>query len=103
MTNKRPPVNEPLVMLWWDDSSGHDHAWQSVDDAREPPVTLCATIGWIVREDGHSLTVVQSVAFTTDFNMNSVGNPLTIPQSAVVGRQRVNVPSARKTRSRRKR
>lgn len=88
-----PAVRERAVMIWWDDSSGIDEAWQSVERARESQPTLCASLGLVVREDTHSITIIQSVAFTRDFEMDSVGNPLTIPRSAIVAIRRVKLPA----------
>ena len=65
-----------MFLIEWSDSCA-EHGWQSENDVSNVPAT-CWTVGFIVRDGLHGLTVAPTVS-----NQGLTLDPLTIPKGCI--------------------
>lgn len=78
-----------VVYVRWVDSTSRS-GWQRLEGFREDAL-LCATIGFLVREDDETISIAHSLAFHDGEGQipDGANNIITIPKCAILGRWEV--------------
>ncbi len=79
----------PLVIVRWEDSAQPIPRWQHLSELALPDIVECATVGWLIRDDGKVKVVAQSIGgINADDNMQASG-VMAIPARCVISIERL--------------
>jgi hypothetical protein len=74
-----------LVFIEWEDSQGCPQGWQLFQDVSFVPVRI-RSVGWALREDGDSITLVPHVG-RVEGEENQGQGIMTIPKRCIIERR----------------
>ena len=65
--------------------------WTSLKEAKASKVTICITVGWLLRADKEVHIIAGDVNFNDDGTLGDVGNVTTMPSVNVLKIKKVSV------------
>lgn len=74
----------PLVIIRWQDSGQPIPAWQHLSALNPAKAIECATVGWLLRDDGETKVVCQSVGDLQNPANAQASGIMTIPTRCVI-------------------
>ena len=74
----------PLVMIEWEDSAQPIPAWSCLASFEAPGTIRCASVGWLIRDDGQMLAVAPNMGALDDENSVQVSGVIQIPARCVL-------------------
>lgn len=81
-----------LEYIEWEDSYGCSSRWSEIDDAADPGIMICRSVGWVVRESKKLIVIVPHLA-NLDGEENEQGcGDMTIPTASILRRVALPVP-----------
>jgi hypothetical protein len=73
----------PLVMIEWEDSAQPIPAWRFLADFEAPGIILCASVGWMIRDDDQMKALAPNMGALNDENSVQVSGVIQIPTRCV--------------------
>ena len=73
----------PLVVIEWFDHTEGTEGWQ---DKLDTELSVCWSVGWLIKSTEDALTIVPHWAFTPDYKKEQFSSPMVIVKSAVLTR-----------------
>ncbi len=81
------PENPPrLIIIIWEDTAGLDETWNDRQEARDLRPGTMSSVGWIIEDNPHYITITSSAEFDTDL----VGDVNCIPIGCI--QKIINLP-----------
>lgn len=72
----------PLTIIDWEDSASLVGAtWNAIEDIKKSHPIICKSVGWVVVEDKHCVTLVAHISG------DEAGGDLCIPKKSIVKRR----------------
>ena len=84
----------PLVMIEWEDSAQPIPAWSYLASFEAPGIILCASVGWLIRDDDEMKVLAPNMGAINDENSVQVSGVIQIPTRCVLSVTRVQEVSA---------
>jgi hypothetical protein len=84
-------LNAPFVSLHWKDINSNSAIWTSLKEAKASKVTICITVGWLLRADKDVHIIAGDVNFNDDGTLGDVGNVTTMPSVNVLKIKKVSL------------
>lgn len=82
----------PLVMIEWEDSAQPIPSWSYLSSFEASGTILCASVGWLVRDDDQMKALAPNMGGLTDENSVQVSGVIQIPTRCVVNVTRLREP-----------
>lgn len=61
------PENPPrLIIIIWEDTAGLDETWNDRQEARDLKPGTMSSVGWIIEDNPHYITITSSAEFDAD-------------------------------------
>jgi hypothetical protein len=73
----------PLVMIEWEDSAQPIPAWRFLADFEAPGIIVCASVGWMIRDDDQMKALAPNMGALNDENSVQVSGVIQIPTRCV--------------------
>lgn len=83
----------PLVMIEWEDSAQPIPAWSFLASFEAPGIILCASVGWMIRDDDDIKALAPNMGAINDENSVQVSGVIQIPTRCVRQITRLREPS----------
>ena len=83
----------PLVMIEWEDSAQPIPAWSYLASFEAPGTIRCASVGWLICNDGQMLALAPNMGAIDDENSVQVSGVIQIPARCVLKLTRLREPS----------
>ena len=80
-------------MIEWEDSAQPIPAWSYLASFEAPGTIRCASVGWLIRDDGQMLAVAPNMGALDDENSVQVSGVIQIPARCVLKLTRLREPS----------
>ena len=81
------PENPPrLIIIIWEDTAGLDETWNDRQEARDLKPGTMSSVGWIIEDNPHYITITSSAEFDADL----VGDVNCIPIGCI--QKIINLP-----------
>ena len=74
----------PLVMIEWEDSAQPIPAWRFLADFEAPGIIVCASVGWMIRDDDQVKALAPNMGALNDENSVQVSGVIQIPTRCVL-------------------
>lgn len=87
------PTECPLVMIEWEDSAQPIPAWSYLASFNPPGVIRCASVGWLIGDDGQMKALAPNMGAIDDENSVQVSGVIQIPARCVIKQTRLKEPS----------
>jgi hypothetical protein len=73
----------PLVMIEWEDSAQPIPTWSYLASFEAPGIILCASVGWMIRDDDQMKALAPNMGALNDENSVQVSGVIQIPTRCV--------------------
>lgn len=73
----------PLVMIEWEDSAQPIPSWSYLASFEAPGIILCASVGWMIRDDDEMKALAPNLGALKDENSVQVSGVIQIPTRCV--------------------
>lgn len=73
----------PLVMIEWEDSAQPIPAWRFLADFEAPGIIICASVGWMIRDDDQMKALAPNMGALNDENSVQISGVIQIPTRCV--------------------
>lgn len=73
----------PLVMIEWEDSAQPIPSWSYLASIEAPGIILCASVGWLIRDDDEMKALAPNMGAINDENSVQVSGVIQIPTRCV--------------------
>jgi hypothetical protein len=83
-------LNAKFVQVYWKDINSNS-AWLNLKEAKASKVTICITVGWLIRADKDVHIIAGDVNFTDDGTLGDVGNVTTMPTVNILKIRRIKI------------
>ena len=83
----------PLVMIEWEDSAQPIPSWSYLASFEAPGTIRCASVGWLIRDDGQMLAVAPNMGAIDNENSVQISGVIQIPARCVLKLTRLREPS----------
>lgn len=84
---KQPKTAYPLILVKWEDHTA-SAAWETHQEAKDSPVAVFQTVGYLVHEDKKKIVVCQCIELGGD---KLVGNRSTIVKKCILSRHEIDL------------
>lgn len=74
----------PLVMIEWEDSAQPIPSWSYLSSFEPPGTVRCASVGWLIRDDGQMKALAPNMGSINDEHCLQVSGVIQIPTSCVL-------------------
>ena len=91
--NASRPNDCPLVMVEWEDSAQPIPSWSYLASFDPPGTIRCASVGWLIRDDGQMMALAPNMGAIDDENSVQVSGVIQIPTRCVLKLTRLREPS----------
>jgi hypothetical protein len=81
--------NCPLILIRWLDSRETSSAWRYLADIGEPHAVECATVGWLLKDNGDVKVICQSLGDLGDSENAQASGVMIIPTRSVISIERL--------------
>lgn len=73
----------PLVYVEWEDSAQPVAAWAYLSDVPQPSAVLCASVGWLIRDDKNVKAIAPNMGNLMAENSVQVSGVIQIPTRCI--------------------
>jgi len=92
---KFPKINKKIfnakfVQVYWKDINSNS-AWLNLKEAKASKVTICITVGWLIKADKDVHIIAGDVNFNDDGTLGDVGNITTMPTVNILKIRRIKI------------
>jgi hypothetical protein len=84
--------SRPLVMVEWEDSAQPIPAWSYLASFEAPGIILCASVGWLIRDDDDMKALAPNMGAIDNENSVQVSGVIQIPTRCVRHITRLDEP-----------
>lgn len=85
-----------MVMIEWEDSAQSAPQWQWLANAQAPPILLCRSVGFLIRDTANEKALAISVASAEGGDAEQASGIISIPTRCVVRIERITSSSSRR-------
>lgn len=79
-------------MIEWEDSAQPIPSWSYLSSFEHPGTTLCASVGWLIRDDDQVKALAPNLGAINDKNSVQASGVIQIPTRCVVNLTRLREP-----------
>ena len=77
-------ANPPMVIVEWEDSAQAAPQWQWFPDVSGPPIIICRSVGFLIRDTKTEKVLAISVAIANNGDVEQASGIISIPTRCVV-------------------